>query len=608
MPRFPPGLQFLLRHSLTALVPAMVVWFLLRFLVFQSLHIEHWGVHVVLVLITLLSVPSTHAIRIIYRNARAQRAAEGAGAVLPPRLDGRLLGNRDLLQERLEKFKNGYMGEGLWDKVDALGHLHSIEIFWNRMYMTDDANVLKTILATKFTQFEKGVTYREMLHSVFGSGVFNVDGDLWKFHRSMTRLYFSRDRISHFALFNVHADTAISKMKERLRAGHAVDFQDLIQRYTLDSATEFLLGTCVHSLKSPLSLPHSHNDPTAALQPPHPLDADARFSEAIMSAQRVLATRLRLGGVWHLKEFFHDRSAEHMRVIDEFMRPILEEAIAKRRASEAQGKETVDEDRGTLLDHLVQLTDDPVLLHDETLNILIAGRDTTASTLTFVVYLMCLNPNAFKRLRQEVLETCGPTEMPTFDGVKKMKYLRAVINETLRLYPVVPFNLRVATRDTTIPNPKSPAGPPVFVPANTPVAYSAFMLHRRKDYWGPDALSFDPDRWLDERLNKYFAPNPFIFLPFNAGPRICLGQQFAYNEISFFLIRLIQNVSDVQLDLSAQPPESRPPPEWAGAEGQKGVEKIMPRCLLTLYLEGGLWVRMTEAETGSCLSTDTKHG
>ncbi|KAI0663217.1 cytochrome P450 [Cubamyces menziesii] len=411
----------------------------------------------------------------------------------------------------------------------------------------------------------------------------------------MTRPYFSRDRISHFALFDVHADTAIRKMKERLRSGHAVDFQDLIQRFTLDSATEFLFGACVHSLKSPLPLPHSHIDPTTA-QPFFPSDAAAQFSEAILGVQRVLAMRLRLGWVWQLKELFHDRSAEHMRVIDEFLQPILNEAIAKRRVAQSQDKEAAEEERDTLLDHLVQLTDDPVLLHDETLNILIAGRDTTASTLAFIVYLMCLNPHVFKRLRQEVLETFGTNEMPTFDGVKKMKYLRAVINETLRLYPVVPFNVRVATQDTTVPNPKNAAGPPIFVPANTPVAYSVFMLHRRKDYWGPDALSFDPDRWLDERLNKHFAANPFIFLPFNAGPRICLGQQFAYNEISFFLIRLLQNFSDVQLDLSAQPPESRPPPEWAGAEGQKGVEKIIPRCLLTLYLEGGLWVKMTEAE------------
>ena len=81
------------------------------------------------------------------------------------------------------------------------------------------------------------------------------------------------------------------------------------------------------------------------------------------------------------------------------------------------------------------------------------------------------------------------------------------------------------------------------LPLSLSVAYSVFMMHRRKDYWGPDGMHlhlaitclhatytspaayFDPDRFLDERLNKYFTGNPFIFLPFNAGPRICLGQQ-----------------------------------------------------------------------------------
>ena len=76
-----------------------------------------------------------------------------------------------------------------------------------------------------------------------------------------------------------------------------------------------------------------------------------------MGAQRVLATRLRLGSVWHLGEFFQDRSADYMRVIDEFMQPILEDAITKRRASQEDGKEVTDEDHGTLLDHLVRLTD-----------------------------------------------------------------------------------------------------------------------------------------------------------------------------------------------------------------------------------------------------------
>jgi len=117
-------------------------------------------------------------------------------------------------------------------------------------------------------------------------------------------------------------------------------------------------------------------------------------------------------------------------------------------------------------------------------------------------------------------------------------------------------------------------------------------MHRRKDLWGPDAEEFDPDRFLDERLHKYLTPNPFIFLPFNAGPRICIGQQFAYNESTFFLIKLLQAFSTIEL---AEDIQLMPPADWAKAEGRKSVEKIMVRMSLTMYAEGGLWVRMGEA-------------
>ena len=118
-------------------------------------------------------------------------------------------------------------------------------------------------------------------------------------------------------------------------------------------------------------------------------------------------------------------------------------------------------------------------------------------------------------------------------------------------------------------------------------------MHQRKDYWGPDgkcdpphqdlaqkliiytpvAEEFDPDRFIDARLHKYLTPNPFIFLPFNAGPRICLGQQFAYNEMSFLIIRLLQNFETIRFDAASQPPESLPPLSWAGAPGRKGKDR-----------------------------------
>ena len=97
------------------------------------------------------------------------------------------------------------------------------------------------------------------------------------------------------------------------------------------------------------------------------------------------------------------------------------------------------------------------------------------------------------------------------------------------------------------------------------------------------AEAFDPDRFLDARVTKYLVANPFIFVPFNAGPRICLGQQFAYNEASFMLIRVLQSFDAVVLDEDAQPEDSRPPAWWKQLEGRPASEKLMPRSHLTLY-------------------------
>ncbi|KAI0772038.1 cytochrome P450 monooxygenase pc-2 [Trametes elegans] len=593
--QLPPGVPFVLRGIAVTVLPSVTVVLLLSHVLNTILGFALPGI--VVLLAAVFSVPVGYALRIALTDWRIRMLAARTGAILPPRWDGKSLGNVDLFRHVLERFNNGYLGEGAWDKIDELGHLHSITALWDTTYFTNDASVVKAILATEFSNFEKGPAFRATMHSVLGTGVFNSDGEMWKFHRQMTRPYFSRDRISHFELFDRHANLAIKKLKHRFAGGHAVDFQDIVSRFTLDSATEFLFGACVNSLET--DLPYAHNDPVAPRLEGE-LSVAERFSAAFAGAQHVIAVRSRIGWGWPLNEIRRDHSAEHMTIVDAFLEPILREAIMKNRAAKGRvvgpEKDEADESE-TLLDHLVKFTDDPVILHDETLNILIAGRDTTAATLTFAVYLMCLYPHIFERLRAEVLEKVGPTRMPSFEDVRNMKYLRAVINETLRLYPTVPFNVRVSNRDTTIPNP-DPSAPRVFIPAQMAVAYSVFLMHRRKDYWGPDALDFDPNRWLDERLNKYFTANPFIFAPFNAGPRICLGQQFAYNEMSLFLVRLLQNFSGMELDLYAQPPDARPPPEWAAAEGQKGREKIIPRCHLSLYVQGGLWLKMTEASEG----------
>ena len=80
---------------------------------------------------------------------------------------------------------------------------------------------------------------------------------------------------------------------------------------------------------------------------------------------------------------------------------------------------------------------DPQIIRDETLNILLAGRDTTSCTLTFAVFALAEHPDVLARLRKEVLDVVGPSARPTYENVREMKYMRAFINEVLRLYPPV---------------------------------------------------------------------------------------------------------------------------------------------------------------------------
>ncbi|CAE7097245.1 unnamed protein product [Rhizoctonia solani] len=496
--------------------------------------------------------------------------------------------------------KTDYCGAP-WDKIAReYGYTFNLGLFGEDQIMTFEPENIKAILSTDFNSYEKGSLFREKMNSVLGKGVFNADGDMWKFHRGMSRPYFSRDRISHFDNFARHSDIAISKILSRLnepaRPGlpTAVDFQDVVARFTLDSGTEFLFGRDVRSLASPLPYPHEK-----------PKDGSASFAAAFGRAQDLLTDRLALGHFWAWVELFRNRTEQDMRVIDTYVTPILKKKLEEKRPRGsgdkskmvAEDKEVngLEEAEDTLLDHLVQLTDDISVIKDELINILIAARDTTAATLTFAVYILAENPEIMAKLRSEVLNHLGTSNYPTPDDFKEMKYMRAVLNETLRLFPAVPMNERTAVKSTVLHS----GGKKYYVPAGATMPYSVLHMHRRKDLWGPDAEQFDPERWLDDRLKKYVTPNPFIFLPFNAGPRICLGQQFAYNEASYFLTRLLQRVESFELVPEAHPVGTLPPPEWKNGEGRKVYEKVWPKSHLTIYCNGGLWVRMKEANASA---------
>ena len=120
-----------------------------------------------------------------------------------------------------------------------------------------------------------------------------------------------------------------------------------------------------------------------------------------------------------------------------------------------------------------------------------------------------------------------------------MRYLQNTLSETLRLYPVVPFNVRLALKDTTLPRGGGADGlSPIGILKDTPIGYSTLVMQRREDLYpeNSDHLVFRPERW------ESWQPKPWQYIPFNGGPRICIGQQFALTELGYTIVRLLQRL------------------------------------------------------------------
>lgn len=236
----------------------------------------------------------------------------------------------------------------------------------------------------------------DALHSVLGSGVFNTNGDLWRFHRNMSRPFFTKERLRGMVpVFVSHADKALEKLEVDNNGG-PVDIQDLASKFTLDAATQFLFGNCVNSLDEDLPRPWSAQPSSSSSSPsteekkhtrdfstssepllptsntsntvppppprtptPPPKSPTEAFPSAFTSALSTLATRLRSGALWPLFEITRDSTRRDVGVIRGFVRGIVQAALERREEREREGvEEKVDcAAQGTLLDHLVTVSD-----------------------------------------------------------------------------------------------------------------------------------------------------------------------------------------------------------------------------------------------------------
>lgn len=132
----------------------------------------------------------------------------------------------------------------------------------------------------------------------------------------------------------------------------------------------------------------------------------------------------------------------------------------------------------------------------------------------------------------------------TRQDLRKLPYLKAVLDEILRLYPQIPINVRFATETTLLPKGGGPDGEsPIMLPKGMGVGLCPYHMHRRTDLYGEDAEDFRPERWLTGELDDI----GHGYIPFFTGPRTCLGKDFSLTESSYAIIRIIQEFRNIQL-------------------------------------------------------------
>ncbi|KAF1999645.1 cytochrome P450, partial [Amniculicola lignicola CBS 123094] len=382
--------------------------------------------------------------------------------------------------------------------------------------ITTDPENLEAILSTRFDDWGMG-TRTLALMPFLREGIFTQDGNPWKRSRELIRHQFVRVQKQSPQSLTPHVDSLVLALREAGADGKEVDLKNHFFDFTLGTTTKLLFGESLSTLSQ--------------------RDRDA-FRDAFDYASWCCGMRIRMADLAPLFNTAKFRNA--CKVVKDTAGHFSNKAL---RYKDEVGEELAFEKYSFIIDLWRQMKD-PEHVRDQLLHILIAGRDSTACLLSWTMYHLVRNPGILSRLQAEVGMAPREGEV-TREQIQKLIYLRCCLNETLRLYPQLPLNLRYANKATILPRGGGPDGTsPVLIPKGSGIGWSTYHLHRSEAIYGSNAREYRPERWESGELIKK-ARLGAGFLDFNGGNRLCLGKDFALMEASYALIRILQAFPDL---------------------------------------------------------------
>lgn len=376
-----------------------------------------------------------------------------------------------------------------------------------RVFLLSDPAGIEDVLVTHAGQFAKGRAL-ERAKRTLGEGLLTSEGQFHLRQRRLMQPAFHKARIAAYT--EAMARTAVAA-RERWTAGALLDLSGEMNRLTLTIVADTLFGTAVGSASD-----------------------TARVQQAITDVMEMFDLVMLPFAEWLVR--LPLPRMRRYRAAQQALDALIYGIVADRRAS--------GEDRGDLLSMLLHAQDvegtggmTDTQLRDEVITLFLAGHETTANALTWLWVMVARHPEVEARLHAELDAVLAGGRIPSADDVARLPYTRAVVAETLRLYPPAWTMGRRVLQDYRWGGFDMPAGSLILM--------SQWIVHRDPRWW-PEPLRFDPARWL---AGASSAPGPagdaaarprFAYFPFGGGNRVCIGESFAWSEAIVLVAAIAQ--------------------------------------------------------------------
>ncbi|CAI0454905.1 unnamed protein product [Linum tenue] len=422
--------------------------------------------------------------------------------------------------------------------------------FINADFMvTSDPTNINHIFNKNAANYKKGRDFRAIMDPL-GDGIFNVDGDSWKFQRKLLHSLLNNPEFEGHAMKTLERKMrsnllpVLDRAATRVGGDEALDIQDVFKRFMFDNMCMLVLGF------DPKYLPAGFEG--GRLPKSVCSNAFDELGEVVIYRYMVpicvwrFQHQLRIGMEW--------KCIRAWSTVDQ----LLYGTINMKKQELATNKHSIGNDKRDLLTQVLVMKDEDGrgdekivdktsnnFLRDTMFTLVAAGRDTITASLTWLIWCVVNHPIVEKRILEELglaIAARPPNEVDeeergggfmSNNELNKLVYLHATVCETLRLYPPVPFEHKCVVEADVLPSGHT-------VHKEERIVFSIYSMGRMENIWGNDCMEFKPERWISETGTILHIPS-YKFMTFITGARTCLGKSMAFTQVKYLASALLWN-------------------------------------------------------------------